>query len=107
MTSKLNKNKYWIWPSLTLAVKGFLKIDGPQRAGAIAFYAFFALFPLIILLVTFGSVLIDKGDAEQKVIAYVESYIPLSESMQSYIFDTVSGVMEARGEAGVVATLMS
>jgi len=95
-----------IWPSFYLAVKKFFQIDGPQRAGAFAFYAFFALFPLIILLVTFGSVFIDQGEAEKKVIAYVESYIPISGDMQRYIFDTVGGVVDARDEAGLVAILM-
>ena len=95
-----------IWSSYYLAINKFFEIDGAQRAGAFAFYAFFALFPLVVILVTVASVFIDKGQAEEKVISYIESYIPISGEMQRYIFDTVSGVVEARGEAGVVATLM-
>ena len=95
-----------IWSSLYLAAKKFLQIDGAQRAGAFAFYAFFALFPLIILSVTVASVFIDQGKAEKKVIAYVESHIPISGETQRYIFDTVGGVIDGRGEAGVVAILM-
>jgi len=106
MPSKREKFIPPIWSSFYLAIKKFFQIDGPQRAGAFAFYAFFALFPLIILLVSFGSVLIDQGEAEKKVIAYVESYIPISGEMQRYIFDTVGGVVDARDKAGVVAILM-
>ena len=92
--------------SLYLAAGKFLQIDGPQRAGAFAFYAFFAMFPLIILSVTFAAAWIEQGDAETKVIAFVESYIPISGEMQGFIFDTVGGVVGARGEAGLVATVM-
>jgi Ca2+-transporting ATPase len=106
MPGKSEKFMSRIWSSLYLAVKKFFQIDGPQWAGAFAFYAFFALFPLIILLVTFGSVLIDQGEAEKQVVAYVESYIPISGEMQRYIFGAVEGVVDARGEAGVVAILM-
>jgi Ca2+-transporting ATPase len=106
MSGNLQKINFRIWSSLYLAAKKFSRIDGAQRAGAFAFYAFFALFPLIVLLVTVASVFIDKGRAETKVIAYVESYIPISGEMQHLIFDTVGGVIDARGEAGVVAILM-
>jgi len=106
MPGKLKKNISRIWSSLYLAAKNFSQIDGAQRAGAFAFYAFFALFPLVVLLVTVASFFIDPGMAEKKVIAYVESYIPISDEMQRYIFDTVGGVIDARGGAGVIATLM-
>ncbi len=92
--------------SFYLAVKKFFEIDGAQRAGAFAFYAFFALFPLVVILVAVASVFLDKGQAEDKVIAYVESYIPISGEMQRFIFDTIGGVVDARGEVGAVAIVM-
>ncbi|GJL77164.1 MAG: hypothetical protein NPINA01_01530 [Nitrospinaceae bacterium] len=106
MSGTPKKFLFRIGPSFVLAVKKFSQIDGPQRAGAFAFYAFFALFPLVILLVTFASAFIDQGQAKKQVIDYIESYIPISGEMQHYIFDTVGGVVSARGEAGVIAILM-
>ncbi|PIQ99237.1 MAG: hypothetical protein COV66_15325 [Nitrospinae bacterium CG11_big_fil_rev_8_21_14_0_20_45_15] len=106
MPGKLEKIIFGIGSSLFLAAKKFSQIDGAQRAGAFAFYAFFALFPFVVLLVTVASVFIDQSMAETNVIAYVESYIPISGEMQHLIFDTVEGVIQARNEAGVVATLM-
>jgi len=86
-----------------LAVRKFFQIDGTEWAGAFAFHAFFSLFPLMVLLVTLASVFIDRDRAVTEVIAYVESHVPISGDMQSYIFDTVAGVIQARGQAGVVA----
>ncbi len=106
MPDKIEKFFPRIWSSTYLAVKKFIEIDGAQRAGAFAFYAFFALFPLVVILVAVASVFLDKSQAEQEIIAYVESYIPISGEMQQFIFDTIGGVVNARGEAGVVASVM-
>jgi Ca2+-transporting ATPase len=81
-------------------------MDGAQSAAAFAHYAFFSLFPLIILIVTIASAFIDRDRAGTEVIAYVEIFGPLNGEMQSTIFDTIAGVIKARGEASVLASLM-
>jgi len=92
-----------IWAILHFAVKKFLRINGAQWAGAFAFNAFFSLFPMIILFVTIATVFIDRDRAGKEVIAYMESYIPISGEMQNYISDTIAGVVKARVQAGAVA----
>jgi len=91
---------------LLLASKKFLRIDGAERAAAFAYTAFFSLFPLVVLLVSIASLFIDRAIAGKAVIAYMERYVPLSGEMQYYIFDTISGVVKARRQAGAVALLM-
>lgn len=93
------------WGIFRLAVDRFLEIDGSQAAAAFAYYAFFSLFPLIVLIVTIASIFIDRHRAGAEVIAYVETYVPISGEMQSYIFDTIAGVINTRGEAGTFAFL--
>jgi Ca2+-transporting ATPase len=95
-----------IWATLLLARKTFSHIDGNEWAGAFAFNAFFALFPLIVLSVTIASAFIDRDHAGAEVIAYVESYVPISGDMQSYIFTTVAGVVKAPGKTSIIAFLM-
>jgi YihY family inner membrane protein len=92
-----------IWAIFRLAVRKYFQIDGTEWAGAFAFNAFFSLFPLMVLLVTIASVFIARDRAATEVIAYVETYVPIAGDMRSHIFDTVAGVIEARGQAGVVA----
>jgi uncharacterized BrkB/YihY/UPF0761 family membrane protein len=53
--------------------------------GAIAFHVFFSLFPLMILLVTVASLFVDRDRAGKEVIAYMESYVPISGAMQHHI----------------------
>ncbi len=95
-----------VWVTLCDATKRFSQIDGAQSAAAFAHYAFFSLFPLIILTVTIASAFIDRDRAGREIITYVETYVPIGVESQSYVFDTIAGVIKARGRAGAVAFLM-
>ena len=106
MTRRLDHKVRRVWAVLRLAAKTFSRIDGVQWAGSFAFNAFFALFPLMILVVALASTIMDRDRAGKAVIAYIESYVPIGGEMQSYIFDTIAGVVKARGQAGVVAFLI-
>jgi len=106
MPSRLDQKTPRVWAILCLAVKKFSRIDGVQWAGAFAFNVFFSLFPLMVLLVTIASFFIDRERAGKEVIAYMESYIPISGQMQHHIFDTIAGVIQARKQAGAVAFLI-
>lgn len=104
--SRLSQKTRLAWAVFRLAARKFSRIDGKQWAGAFAFHAFFSLFPLMVLLVTTASLLIDRDQAVTAVIAYAETYVPLSGEMRDYVFDTIAGVIEARGQVGVVAFLI-
>jgi len=92
-----------VWAILCLAVKNFMRIDGAQRAGAFAFNAFFSLFPLMVLLVMITSYFIDPAKAGNEVIAYIESYVPISGQVERHIMETIAGVIKSRHQAGAVA----
>lgn len=104
--NRLNQGARQAWAIFRLAARKFLRIDGTAWAGAFAFNAFFSLFPLMVLLVTISSAFIDRDRAAAEVIAYVETFVPLSGDMQAYIFDTVAGVIKERGQAGAIAFLI-
>ena len=106
MPNNLKQKTRRVWAILCLATRKFLRIDGAQWAGAFAFNAFFSLFPLMLLLVTIASFFVDRDRAGKEVIAYMESYVPISGEMQGHVFDTIAGVIKARGQSGVVAFLL-
>ena len=95
-----------MWTAIRLASKRFSTIDGAQRAAAFAYYAFLSLFPLLMLLVMVGSFFVERDRAVKEVIAYVESYVPLDDAMKGHIFETIAGIVKARGEAGLLAALV-
>ena len=89
-----------------LAARKFIRIDGPQRAEAFSYNAFFSLFPMVVIFVSIASAFINHDMAGKFVIGYVEKYVPISGEMQHYIFKTIRGVVNSRGQAGLVAGLM-
>jgi len=96
-----------------LARKRFLRaaqryslIDGNQRAAAFAYYAFFSLFPLILLFVTAGSLFVSRDRATREVIAYVENYVPLGPQMERNVFGAISGAVKTRGKLGAAASIV-
>jgi YihY family inner membrane protein len=104
--NRLGQEARRAWMILCLAVTKFFRIDGAQWAGAFAFNAFFSLFPLTVLLVTVASSFVNRDRAGKEVIAYLESYVPISGEMQRQIFDTIAGVIKARQQASAVALLI-
>lgn len=106
MPKRINRAAARTASTLSLAAQKFSGIDGGQRAAAFAYSAFFALFPLILLLVSLASLFFDKATAGVAVIGYIERYLPLSGEVQQHIFDTVLRVARARGQAGILAFVM-
>jgi len=106
LPEQLTQANLRFWHSTRLAFKIFLQIDGEQWAGAFAYNAFFSLFPLMILLVTFTSLFIERDVAVSKVIAFMDTYVPSSGQWQQNIAGTITSVINSRTEAGLLAFVM-
>ena len=79
------------------AAQKFDETDGEQRAASFAYYAFFSMFPLILLLITIGTTFLGpKADAASKIIAYVSTQIPLEEQDMKTVISTIDGVVASR-----------
>ena len=106
LPGRLEQGARRTWAILDRAARIFSRIDGAQWAGAFAHYAFFGLFPLIILFVTIASIFVERARAGTQIIAFIETYVPIGGEEQSFIFDTIAGVINARRPVGVVAFVM-
>lgn len=90
-----------IWRTLCL----YSETDGEQRAASFAYYAFFALFPLVLLFVSVGSTFLDSSRVSAAVIDFVARYIPVEADQQNIVINTINGVLRSRKGAGLVAVL--
>jgi membrane protein len=85
------------------AVIKFDETDGEQRAASFAYYAFFALFPLTVFLITvFTKFLGNESEAMPKITAAVSEFLPVEEASR-LIIRTIDGVVKSRGRAGFIA----
>jgi YihY family inner membrane protein len=89
--------------SLAAAVRRFREIDGEQRAAAFAYYAFFSFLPLTLVLITIGSLFVDRTTAAEEVINALDNYIPVGEMTKRQIFGTINGIVSNRAPLGAVA----
>lgn len=81
--------------------------DGEQRAASFAYYAFFAMFPLILLLISIGTSFLKspevQAEATERIMEYVSKYIPLETQDSQVILGTINGVVRSRKSAGIIA----
>lgn len=86
-----------------VALTKFFTIDGEQRAAAFAYYAFFALFPLILLFVTIGSQFWDADAVINYIIANLGYYMPFNTTDRNIVDAAIHGIVDARGGVGFLA----
>jgi len=94
-----------IWALTSKSAVRYHEIDGEQRAASFAYYAFFSLFPLIVLLVTTigSSLLKDQQQAAHHITEEIGKFAPISDADKLMIVNTIDGVIKSRGSAGIVA----
>ncbi len=91
------------WRIVQTARQRWVEVDGDQRAAAFAFYLLLSLFPTAILLVTAGSLFVDREVAVREFIRWAEHYTPLTPAQREGALSSIRGLLESRGEINVVA----
>lgn len=88
------------------ALVKYEETDGEQRAASFAYYAFFAMFPLIVFLITMGTSFVKTKDEQEvlrdQIMHYVSEYIPQSQD-STVVIKTISGVVQSRNSASLIA----
>ena len=87
------------WRALCL----YVATDGEQRAASFAYYALFALFPLILVFVTIGSLFVDEAKAANAIVDYISTYMPVGPDGQNLVNITIRGIIKARKGVGILA----
>lgn len=78
-------------------------MDGDQHAAAFAYYLLLSLLPLTILLVTAGSLLVERDVATQSLVKLGNHYTVLTAEQERSAVTTIHGMLEARGTISLAA----
>ncbi len=89
--------------TLKLARARWVEVDGDQRAAAFCYYLLLSLLPLILLLVSIGSIFVESDVATREVVQWVNQYMPLTNEQKHDIETNIHGVLEARGQMNLAA----
>jgi membrane protein len=80
------------WTNLVRAINRYGEVNGEQCAASFAYYAFFSLFPLILLFVAIGTLFVsDREQAARRLVTQIQEYTPLQKSDR----DVVAGGLES------------
>ncbi|MFB0537837.1 MAG: YihY/virulence factor BrkB family protein [Anaerolineae bacterium] len=91
------------WLSLLRATgREFEKDNGFTMAAAIAYYALFSFFPVVLLMITVSSFFFSSATAQKEVIAWTERYIPASGDL---VRANIGQILRVRGTVSIVALL--
>jgi YihY family inner membrane protein len=89
---------------LNKAFQRYGEINGEQCAASFAYYAFFSLFPLVVLLVAIGTLFVsDRETAVTQVTAQIDQFIPLQD--KTMLLQPINGVMQQGPGAGLLGFL--
>jgi YihY family inner membrane protein len=91
------------WRTLKRAGARWVEEDGDQRAAAFGYYLLLSLLPLTILLVTAGSLFVEREVATQAVVKLVNHYSPLTGEQEREAVATIRDWLNARGRISLTA----
>ncbi len=90
------------WRILCRAYARWVEANGKEGAAAFAYYLLLSFLPLLILLVTAGSLFVDRDVATQAVVQWVKHYVPLTGEQEHSAVATIGGMLAARGQINLV-----
>jgi YihY family inner membrane protein len=91
------------WQTFKLARARWAEVDGDQRAAAFGYYLLLSLLPLVFMLVSAGSLFVERTVATREVVQWVNHYIPLTSEQKLAAETNIRGVLEARGKINLAA----
>jgi YihY family inner membrane protein len=91
------------WAVIWRTLVKYNETDAEQRAASFAYYAFFSLFPLLLLFTSIGAAFVQRDVAQKKVVEFVSPYFPVQSGTTNMVLTTVQGVVGARRISGIIA----
>lgn len=91
------------WRAIKQAKARWVVHDGDQRAAAFAYYLLLSLLPLVFLLVSAGSLFVEREVAMREVVQWIEKYVPVIGEQARGMMTDIYSVLEKRGEINLAA----
>ncbi|MCA9871493.1 MAG: YihY/virulence factor BrkB family protein [Caldilineae bacterium] len=84
------------------ALDQFALARGTQASAAVAYYAMFSLFPMLMVLVVSLSYLVDAATARSLVFTLTARFLPNNMGIESLVLDTFASIYSQRGSVGLI-----
>jgi membrane protein len=91
--------------ALPRAVEDLFRDRLPQYAASISFHVLFSLFPLTIVLVSIFGLVLQDDDLRQRVIDELVDVLPVTESGQQDIANSIEGIATPLSAIGLISLI--
>lgn len=75
---------------------------GPEAAASLAYYAFFSIFPMLLVFIVIGSFFVDRTVVETQLFNLLQGIIP---GVEEVIIANIERVLELRGTVTFIAVI--
>lgn len=99
---RINKNLHGSLGVLRLASKTFVKERAPEAAASMAYFTFFSIFPLILVIISFASFVLKSQFVQDQVYQFIIDLIPIN---PDFIVTNIENVLANRGAVGWLAII--
>jgi len=99
---RLNKLSGGILGILRRAFEGFSDQRGSEAAAGLAYYAFFSIFPMLLVFIVIGSFFIDRSVVQTRLLEILQGVIP---GAREVVVENIDRVLELRGTVTFIALI--
>ncbi len=93
------------WELIKETVEGVDQLEVPLRAAAVAYYGLLAIFPLLLFLVSLGSVVLSRSEVRDALNEFLIRAIPVPEVLD-FVQVTIGDTLARRGTVGVISLVV-
>jgi YihY family inner membrane protein len=91
------------WRIVKAARQRWTDVDGDQRSAAFAFYLVLSLFPIAVLLVSAGSLFVEREVVIREFISWADHYTPMTPQQRGDALSSIQVLFDSRGKINVTA----
>ena len=99
---RLNQLSGGILGIIRRAFAGFSDQRGSEAAAGLAYYAFFSIFPMLLVFIVVGSFFIDRAVVQSRLLEILQGVIP---GAQEVVVENIDRVLELRGTVTFIALI--
>ncbi len=87
---------------LRMTFQRFAEVKGSEAAASLAYYAFFSIFPMLLVFIVVGSFFVDRQVVQTQLLNLLQGILPGAENV---IIANIERVLELRGAVTFIALI--
>jgi len=83
-------------------IQRFTKERGAEASASLAYYIFFSLFPMVLVIIVVGSFFVDRDVVQANLLSLLQGVLP---GVEEIVIENINRVLELRGSVTFIALI--